>query len=445
MGSSSINGTITTYSRDRFTERRQLAKFKADRTIQEWPGPYTLVACLRFKYCSAADLIALGFKDVPSYQPSPPPDKHMEPSKPNLKMSISEASPKAKERDMIEKHAGDDRVDSLFVHQIQEPPIGAEQAFNHRSHSETKQRFNPHPPKIYGVDQSQSFDRGHNYVPDIIQTAEARVKAESSPEPGPSLRSNFIVQKTPQHPSTGSISQYYVEADVKGRRPHGSFNTKYYDEAAGSHIWEMAYALQETQKPLANNGHQRFCQNTGIQKSHPSCHRPDLITRQEGVEDFGERQTKGKFTQLVVDSSLEARSSPLINLPQVKASDEETKVEIPKLPGIYQTERFTQLAHEKATPIPSTSSPIWRCPANTDDHPALTSENRKADKFDHEPLDILHGPRKTSGSPALRRSNDSDQALNAAQSRLAAAEKRKRELSQVLEKIDLCTKVCDPF
>lgn len=75
----------------------------------------------------------------------------------------------------------------------------------------------------------------------------------------------------------------------------------------------------------------------------------------------------------------------------------------------------------------------------------VTPGKRKAvDENGHTP-DISRGPRKTSISPALRKSQDSEQELNAARIRLAAAEIRKRELVEALESIALSNKVRSPL
>jgi hypothetical protein len=57
---------------------------------------------------------------------------------------------------------------------------------------------------------------------------------------------------------------------------------------------------------------------------------------------------------------------------------------------------------------------------------------------------ISAGPRKTSISPALRKSEDVERVLEAAQSRLIVAERRKAELSEAMELITLLEKVCTP-
>ena len=68
-------------------------------------------------------------------------------------------------------------------------------------------------------------------------------------------------------------------------------------------------------------------------------------------------------------------------------------------------------------------------------------EKRKADKLDGDTSDIPDGLRKTSISPAVAKSKSSAKELDAAQTRLAVAEKRKRELAEVFENMALAKKV----
>lgn len=355
------------------------------------------------------------------------------------------SSSKAQEGDITEKHADDD-FDSLFVEdEIREPPLESDQTFISQFHPETKQTFNYQSPNTSGVDCFQSFNRRQHHMPGISQNAEPRLKADSSPEPEISLRSNFIAQEAHQHLSASALSQHCVEADVEGRQPDALSNAKKYDEAAEYNIWEMAYAPDETQKPVVNSYPRRIPGNTGFQKFHPSCRTPRSRKRREEIEDRIERQTNSKFALEEIDSSPEALPSPIMNLRQAKALDNITRVESPKLPDPYQTERIAQPRHENTTPIPSATSPIWMCRSTIGGHSILKSGRRKADKTKYEPLNIPHGAQQASESWALRRSKGSEQALNAAQGRLAAAEKRKRELSQILEKINLSAKVCETF
>lgn len=71
----------------------------------------------------------------------------------------------------------------------------------------------------------------------------------------------------------------------------------------------------------------------------------------------------------------------------------------------------------------------------------LTPAKRKADDGNGHTPDISRGPRKTSIPPALRKPQDSEQELNAARTRLAAAKIRKRELVEALVSIALSNKV----
>lgn len=63
-----------TYQNHRFNDGKYRAKNSVDRVIKSWSGEYKLIASLKFKLCSTADLFALGFRGVPSYHASSQPN-----------------------------------------------------------------------------------------------------------------------------------------------------------------------------------------------------------------------------------------------------------------------------------------------------------------------------------------------------------------------------------
>jgi hypothetical protein len=101
--------------------------------------------------------------------------------------------------------------------------------------------------------------------------------------------------------------------------------------------------------------------------------------------------------------------------------------------------------------IPTSQTPLSRPKDVSIAEPAIlpthAPEKRKADSINGEVglPDVSNGPRKTSTSPALRKSQDFEREFKAAQARIAIAEKRKVELANALESIMLSEKVWEPL
>jgi hypothetical protein len=95
----------------------------AGRVMAKRSGEYKLVASLKFKFCSTADLLALGFQDVPTYHVSPRPPKTLTYQKMSPELDTANSLfTKLRKIDKI-KEPSADGSSSLFIEDsVHDPP-----------------------------------------------------------------------------------------------------------------------------------------------------------------------------------------------------------------------------------------------------------------------------------------------------------------------------------